>query len=107
MRTSPEFEPASATEPLAHYRDITGRIYPALLNLFHVSTLPRQPLQIMESPAASAYMAPAAYYLAGSTDSNAPRPGIFYVNTSELKTRRTYECQALALHEALVCLVVA
>ncbi|KAL3922841.1 MAG: hypothetical protein SGILL_001985 [Bacillariaceae sp.] len=101
LRTSPQFQPKSASELLAHYRDITGRIYPALLNLFHMSTLPRQPLEITETPAASASMAPAAYYLAGSTDSNAPRPGMFYVNTSELPTRRTYECEALALHEAL------
>lgn len=102
LRTSPQFEPKSASELLAHYRDIIGRIYPALLNLFHMSSLPRQPLEITETPAASASMAPAAYYLAGSTDSNAPRPGIFYVNTSELSTRRTYECEALSLHEALV-----
>ena len=46
-------------------------------------------------------MAPAAYYLAGSTDPRAPRPGVFYVNTSELSTRRTYESQALALHEGI------
>jgi uncharacterized protein (DUF885 family) len=26
---------------------------------------------------------------------------MFYVNTSELPTRRTYECEALALHEAV------
>jgi uncharacterized protein (DUF885 family) len=101
VRTSPEFEPQCPTSLLAHYRDIAGRIYPALLNLFHMSTLPRQPLQIIETPSASASMAPAAYYLAGSTDSNAPRPGIFYVNTSELPTRRTYECEALTLHEAI------
>lgn len=101
LRTSPEFEPHSSPSLLAHYRDIAGRIYPALLNLFHMTTLPRQPLQIKETPAASASMAPAAYYLAGSTDSNAPRPGIFYVNTSELPTRRTYECEALTLHEAI------
>jgi uncharacterized protein (DUF885 family) len=101
LRTSPEFEPKSATSLLAHYRDIVGRLYPALLRLFHLNTLPRQPLEITETPAASASMAPAAYYLAGSTDSNAPRPGIFYVNTSELPTRRTYECEALSLHEAI------
>jgi uncharacterized protein (DUF885 family) len=102
LRTSKDFEPNSATELLANYRDIVGRIYPALLNLFHLNTLPRQPLEITETPAASASMAPAAYYLAGSTDPNAPRPGMFYVNTSELHTRRTYECEALSLHEALV-----
>jgi uncharacterized protein (DUF885 family) len=101
LRTAPEFEPTSAPSLLAHYRDIAGRLYPALLNLFHLDTLPRQPLRITETPAASASMAPAAYYLAGSTDSTAPRPGTFYVNTSELATRRTYECEALTLHEAI------
>jgi uncharacterized protein (DUF885 family) len=101
LRTSPDFEPKSAPTLLAHYRDIAGRLYPALLKLFHLKTLPRQPLQITETPAASASMAPAAYYLAGSMDSTAPRPGTFYVNTSELPTRRTYECEALTLHEAI------
>ena len=42
-------------------------------------------------------MAPAAYYLAGGGG----RPGTFYVNTSELHTRRTYECESLSLHEAI------
>lgn len=101
LRTSPKFEPESAETLLAHYRDIIGRIYPNLLRLFHLDTLPRQPLEITEAPSASAHMAPAAYYLAGSTDARSPRPGVFYVNTSELPTRRTYESQALSLHEAI------
>jgi uncharacterized protein (DUF885 family) len=99
LRTSTDFEPTSALALLAHYRDLTQRLYPALLNIFHMRSLPRQPLKITETPTASAHMAPAAYYLAGSTD--APRPGMFYVNTSKLATRRTYECEALALHEAI------
>jgi uncharacterized protein (DUF885 family) len=101
LRTSPEFEPSSPEALLARYRDITGKLYPALLNLFHLNTLPRQPLDITDTPSASASMAPAAYYLAGSTNPRAPRPGVFYVNTSNLSTRRTYECEALALHEAI------
>ena len=101
LRTSKDYEPTSAQALLAHYRDITGRIYPSLLNLFHIKTLPRSPFQITETPSAHASMAPAAYYLAGSTDSSQPRPGLFYVNTSELSTRRKYECESLALHEAI------
>jgi uncharacterized protein (DUF885 family) len=101
LRTSPDYEPKSGPELLAHYRDITGKIHPAMLKLFHWTTLPRMPFDIVETPSAHAAMAPAAYYLAGSTDRQAPRPGIFYVNTSELATRRTYECEALALHEAI------
>ena len=101
LRTSPEYEPTSTTSLLAHYRDIIGRIYPALLRLFRSSTLPRQPLDVTETPSASASMAPAAYYLAGSTNPKTPRAGMFYVNTSELPTRRLYECEALTLHEAI------
>jgi uncharacterized protein (DUF885 family) len=97
-----EYEPKSATALLAHFRDIIGHIYPALLKLFHLETSQPQPLEITKTPTASASMAPAACYLAGYTDSHAPRPGIFYVNTTESSTRGTYECEALSLHEALV-----
>ena len=101
LRTSDEFEPKSAEALCAHYRDIAGKISPELLRIFHLKTLPRLPFTIVETPAASASMAPAAYYLAGSADAASARPGTFYVNTSELPTRRTYECEALALHEAI------
>ena len=101
LRTSPAYEPKSAEALCAHFRNITGQIAPALLKLFHLHTLPRMPFAIVETPAAHASMAPAAYYLAGSADPKSPRPGMFYVNTSELPTRRTYECEALALHEAI------
>jgi uncharacterized protein (DUF885 family) len=100
LRTAPEYTPASTAALIAHYRDITGRIAPALLRVFHVATLPRMPFAVTETPAAQASTAPAAYYLAGSYDVP-PRPGMFFVNTSELPTRRTYECEALALHEAI------
>jgi uncharacterized protein (DUF885 family) len=101
LRTSPKYTPTSAEALVANFRDITGRIAPAMLNLFHLRTLPRMPFAITETPAAHAKTAPAAYYLAGSANPTAPRPGMFYVNTSELPTRRTYECEALALHEAI------
>jgi uncharacterized protein (DUF885 family) len=101
LRTSPEYTPTSADALVSRFRDITGRIAPAMLRLFHLSTLPRMPFAITETPAAHAKTAPAAYYLAGSSDPLAPRPGTFYVNTAELSTRRTYECDALALHESI------
>ena len=102
LRTAPEYTPTSADALLSKFRDITGRIAPAMLQLFHITTLPRMPFAITETPVAHAQTAPAAYYLAGScADRNNPRPGMFYVNTSELTTRRIYECEALALHEAI------
>mmetsp|Transcript_18328 Transcript_18328/g.28602 ORF Transcript_18328/g.28602 Transcript_18328/m.28602 type:complete len:616 (-) Transcript_18328:66-1913(-) len=99
LRTAEEFTPKSAEGLCASFRDISGRIYPELLNLFHCETLPRTPLRITETPSAQASTAPAAYYLAGANDGS--RPGIFYVNTSELSSRRTYESEALALHEGI------
>lgn len=102
LRTDAEFSPTSEESLCAHYRDITSRIAPAMLKLFYVHTLPRTPFQVTETPKAHASMAPAAYYLAGSSDPNGDaRPGTFYVNTSELPTRRLYECESLALHEAI------
>lgn len=102
LRTDPQYAPKSGEELCAHYRDIAGKIAPSMLSLFHVKTLPRSPFKIVETPSAHAHMAPAAYYLAGSSDPKSePRPGTFYVNTSELPTRRLYECESLALHEAI------
>ena len=101
LRTSDKYTPQSAQQLVAHFRNVAGKIAPAMLKLFHLSTLPRMPFEIIETPASHASTAPAAYYLAGSTNANDPRPGTFYVNTSELQTRRTYECEALALHEAI------
>ena len=101
LRTSDKYTPTSAEAHVANFRNITGKIAPALLNIFHLHTLPRMPFSITETPAAHAQSAPAAYYLAGSANAVSPRPGTFYVNTSALPTRRTYECEALALHEAI------
>ena len=101
LRTAKEYEPESAEAYVAHFRDITGRISPAMLNVFHLHTLPKMPFAITEVPASQASAAPAAFYLSGSANPEAPRPGIFYANTSALPTRRTYQCEALALHEAI------
>lgn len=101
LRTSDDYAPASAEALCARFRDVIGRIAPALLDILPADALPRMPVAVTRTPSARASTAPAAYYLAGSNDPSAPRPGMFYVNTSELSTRRTYECEALALHEAI------
>jgi len=97
LRTAEEYSPSSVPALLAHYRDIAGRVAPEMLKLFHAKDLPRTPFKITATPEASAKTAPAAFYLAGAGD----RPGIFYANTSELPTRRLFECEALTLHEAI------
>jgi uncharacterized protein (DUF885 family) len=42
---------------------------------------------------------PAAYYLAGTADGT--RPGRFYINTSHVDQKATFERVALSLHEAI------
>lgn len=101
LRTSSEYSPVSAEALCTLFRDITGRIAPSLLKIFHLNTIPRMPFSVQEMPLEKADTSPAAYYLAGSTHPDSPRPGIFYVNTSQLQTRRTYESVALALHESI------
>ncbi|GMH59679.1 hypothetical protein TL16_g02881 [Triparma laevis f. inornata] len=109
LTTSPLFQPADEEALLARYRDTCGRISPALLKLFHVKTLPSTPFQIVPTPSPSNKTAPAAYYLAGGGDrpvltrheNSTQPPGTFYANTSEIKTRYTYETDALSLHEAI------
>lgn len=98
MRTSPDHEPESADALFTHYRDIVGQIASKLLQLFHLKNLPRTPLSIVEKYSPTA---PPAHYQPGSSKPRAPRPGLFCINTSKLPTRRTYDCIALTLHEAI------
>jgi uncharacterized protein (DUF885 family) len=82
---------------LAGYRDITKRIDPALVRLF--SKLPRLPYGVSAVPPHAEQAMPAAYYQRGTLTGG--RAGMFYANTSNLKTRPLWEMESLALHEAV------
>jgi uncharacterized protein (DUF885 family) len=56
LKTTPEYEPTSPEALLIHYRDITSRISPALLKLFHVKTLPSTPFEIVRPSTLSIYI---------------------------------------------------
>jgi uncharacterized protein (DUF885 family) len=62
-------------------------------------TLPRQPYGIRPVPAYLAPRSTTAYYWEGAGDGS--RPGCYYVNTYDLKSRPLYELEALSLHEAV------
>jgi uncharacterized protein (DUF885 family) len=79
------------------YREIVARIEPELPKLF--GRLPRLPLVVEAVPSHVAASQAAAYYVSGSPDAH--RPGTFYVNTSLLDTRPTWEMEALTAHEAV------
>jgi uncharacterized protein (DUF885 family) len=61
-------------------------------------TRPRSSLEIRPVPDDIAATAPGAYYILGAADGL--RPGVFYVNTSNLSSRTSPIMTALLLHEA-------
>ncbi|MDB6121262.1 MAG: hypothetical protein JWQ71_255 [Pedosphaera sp.] len=97
LRTDPKFYFDDAESLLRGYRDIAKRADPELAKLF--GKLPRLTYGVMPVPAYSEKSQPTAYYQPGSP--KAGRPGYFYANTYDLKTRPKWEMEPLSLHEAV------
>lgn len=79
------------------YREITHYIDTQLPNLF--GKLPKLPYEVVPVPAHAEQSQVGAYYMAGSLLKG--RPGRFFVNTYDLKTRPKWQMDSLALHEAI------
>ncbi len=97
LRTDPQFYYDKPEDLLAGYRDIAKRIDPELVKLF--GKLPRLPYGVIAVPSYSEKSQTTAYYENGSLD--AGRPGYFYANTYDLKSRPKWEMEALTAHEAV------
>jgi len=97
LRTDPKFFYETGTALLAGYRDISKRVDGGLPRLF--GKLPRLPYGVMPIPSYSERSATTAYYQPGSL--GAGRPGNFFANTYNLRTRPKWEMEALTLHEAV------
>ncbi|WP_295801062.1 DUF885 family protein [uncultured Microbulbifer sp.] len=97
LRTDPQFYYENKEDLLKNYRDIAKRIDGELPALF--GTLPRLPYGVKPIPAYSEKSQTTAYYQPGSNE--AGRAGVFYANTYDLKSRPTWEMEALTVHEAM------
>ncbi len=97
LRTDPRFFYDKPEGLLAGYRDIAKRIDPELVKLF--GRLPRLPYGVIPIPSYSEKTQTTAYYDGGSLA--AGRPGYFYANTYDLKSRPKWEMEALTAHEAV------
>ncbi|HVZ39979.1 MAG TPA: DUF885 domain-containing protein [Candidatus Kapabacteria bacterium] len=97
LRTDPMFFYTDSASLLQGYRDICKRADPELIRLF--GKLPRLPYGVIAVPAYAEKSQTTAYYNPGSPE--AGRPGYFYANTYDLKSRPKWEMEALALHEAV------
>jgi uncharacterized protein (DUF885 family) len=97
LRTDRLFQPVSAAAVLDGYRAIGSRVDAAIPRLFDVA--PKTLLEIRPTPDYQAPTDAAARYNSGAPDTG--KPGVFYVNTYDLKSRSTWMMEALYLHEAV------
>jgi len=97
LRTDRSFQPSSATAVLEDYRAIGRRVDAGMPRLFNVA--PKTVLEIRLTPDYQAPTDAAARYNSGAPDTG--KPGVFYVNTFDLKSRSTWMMETLYLHEAV------
>lgn len=97
LRTDPRFKFKTAEALLEAYRTIHARLSPRLLRMFPVT--PRSAFEVRPVPEVLAGTAGGAYYVPGTVTFD--RPGVFYVNTTDLATRTAPRMTSLFLHEAI------
>jgi uncharacterized protein (DUF885 family) len=96
LETDPQFYFTRGADLLEGYRTLKTRIDAALPKLF--SVFPKADYEVREVEAFRAESAAGGSYQPPSADGS--RPGIFYVNTFNLKAQPKYGMETLSLHEA-------
>jgi len=97
MTTDPQFEFASEEALLEAYRALEAQADAAAPTLF--SLTPKAGFEIRPVEPFRAKSAAGGSYMPPSEDGS--RPGVFYVNTYDLPSRKTWDAEALFLHEAI------
>lgn len=97
MQNDPQFSFKDEPALLAYYRALEARINKRIPEQF--SLTPKAPFEIRPVEAFRAKSAAGGEYQSPSEDGS--RPGIFYVNTYDLPTRKTWDAEDLYLHEAI------
>ena len=97
MKTDPRFRFESEAALLEHYRGLEAEINANIPKLF--SLTPEADFEIRPVEPFRAQSAAGGSYMRPSEDGT--RPGVFYVNTYDLPTRKTWDAEDLFLHEAI------
>ncbi len=97
LKTDSKYYFSSEEEVLAAYRALQTRVDAKIAELFALQ--PKAKFEIRPTEAFRAKSSAAAEYMAPSADGS--RPGIFYVNTHDLKIQPKHATGALYLHEAV------
>ena len=96
LETDPQFYFTQGGDLVEGYRQLKLRIDAALPKVF--SVFPKADYEVREVEAFRAQSSAGAYYQQPSADGS--RPGIFYVNTFNLKAQPKFGMETLSLHEA-------
>jgi uncharacterized protein (DUF885 family) len=96
LETDPQFYFTRGEDLLDGYRALQARIDAALPKLF--SVFPRADYEVREVESFRAQSSAGASYQQASPDGS--RPGVFYVNTYNMKAQPKYGMETLSLHEA-------
>lgn len=97
LDTDPQFEFGSEAELLAAYENLRQRVEAGAARLF--SLQPQAAFEIRPVEPFRARSAAGGSYMRPGADGS--RPGIFYVNTYDLPSRKTWDMEDLFLHEAI------
>ncbi|MGO4223284.1 DUF885 family protein [Lysobacter sp. TAF61] len=97
VQSDPRFSFKDEPALLAYYRGLEAKINEKIPEQF--SLTPKAPFEIRPVEAFRAQSAAGGSYQRPSQDGT--RPGIFYVNTYDLPTRKTWDAEDLYLHEAI------
>jgi len=97
MQTDKRFSFKDQEALLAHYRALEAKINQKIPEQF--SLVPKAPFEIRPVEPFREKSAAGGEYMIPSEDGS--RPGIFYVNTYDLPTRKTWDAEDLYLHEAI------
>ena len=96
MQTDPQFQFKSADDALGQFRATKAKVQKLLPKLFQ--DFPKADYEIKPVEAFRAASSAGAFYQGPSEDGS--RPGVFYLNTADLKRVPTYGMETLSLHEA-------
>jgi uncharacterized protein (DUF885 family) len=97
MQTDPRFSWKTEEDLLRDYRALEAKVNQRVGEQF--SLIPKAPFEIRAVEPFRAKSAAGGEYRSPSEDGS--RPGIFYVNTYDLPTRKTWDAEDLYLHEAI------
>ncbi len=96
LQEDPRYFYSKPEELVAGYRDLQKKINALLPKMFDVA--PKADYRVQEVEAFRAQSAAGAEYQPPSADGS--RPGIFYINTFNLRAQPIYGMETLSLHEA-------